>query len=45
VPNLIALLQDEDDAPNALKALQQLTGQQLVSREEWKEWWRDQGVE
>jgi HEAT repeat protein len=45
VPNLIALLQEEDATPNALKALQQLTGQKLVNREEWKEWWLDQGAE
>jgi HEAT repeat protein len=45
VPNLIALLQEEEASPQALKALQHLTGQKLADREDWKDWWRDQGVE
>jgi HEAT repeat protein len=44
IPNLIALLQDEEVGPKALKALQQLAGQRFVAKEDWKDWWQDQGV-
>ena len=45
VPNLIALLKDEDVAAEALRALQKLTGEKFVDRDDWKDWWFDQGVE